>query len=366
MTASGVPEPRIPPDRARLERFVSALRQAGYDQGSCAKRLGVHPRLGVNFWPALRPRWTPTAGDPLDTLIALFIDGRSIGADAVRAATTRELVDDALEMRVLETQGVNVASPISLFPCYGRYLCTDQAARNTAINQVMWLWGESYMLGGLVKRTPRRRAIDLGTGSGVHAILAADHTTRVTSVDINPRAIAFATFNAALNGLHNIDVVLSDLFERVDGTCDLLLANPPYAPDRAARAGTNFWSGGIDGTEILERIVRAIPTRLDRDGACHLIALYPNPPKTTIQQHFDRWLEGDVGRYEVLDHTWPVPYYEDVLSEEPYRGDKSAWRFGVVSLRHAASGRGWWKVKTPPVFFDNDGRCKIVADHDAA
>ena len=354
-------------DRERMTRFADALRRCGYDLAGCAKRLGVFPRLGVNFWPALRAEWKPREQDPVDTLLQLFIDGQAVPVDRLAAQLSPQFADAALEMRLVEKDGASLRSRICLFPCYGKYVVTDRAAKNTAINQVMWLWGESYLLGGLVKRSPRRRALDLCTGSGVHALLASDHCESVVGADINPRAVEFARFNAALNGIRNTQFVLSDLFGAVDSTCDLLLANPPYAPDSAAQAGDNFWSGGISGTDILARIVQAIPTRLERDGVCHIHALYPNPAGTRTQEHFDRWLQGELHRYEVLDHSWPVPRYEDLLSEQPFAGDKSAWRFGVLSLRRAPSGKGWWKqVAGKGMFFNDDGSCRTAADHEPA
>jgi SAM-dependent methyltransferase len=362
-----VPAPAILADRGKMTAFVGELRRSGYDLAACAKRLGVFGRLGVNFWPAMRSRWTPQEKDSVDTLLSLFIDGEPISTDRVAALFSAPFVDSALAMGLAEQEGETLRSRVCLFPCYGKYLATDRATKNTGVNQVMWLWGESYILGGLVKRFPRRRAIDLGTGSGIHAILASDHSTRVVSVDINPRAITFASFNAALNGITNIDFVLSDLLTNVEGNCDLLLANPPYAPDAAAKAGDNFWSGGVEGTELLRRIVEALPTRLDEDGGANIIALYPNPRGTTIREHFDHWLGGGVGKWEVLDHTWPVPRYEDLLSEEPFRGDKTSWRFGVVSLRRSKAGNGYWKeVAGKAVFFRPDGSCSVVADHDAS
>ena len=365
--SEAVAPPRILDRRARMTDFVHELRDCGYDLANCAKRLGVFPRLGVNFWQTLRSGWIPNEKDPVDTLLALFVDGDAVPVDRLRAHVSSEFVDAALEMRLVEEAGGFLESKLCLFCCYGKYIVTDRAAKNTAINQVMWLWGESFILGGLVKRCPRRRAVDLCTGSGVHALLASDHCEAVVGGDINPRAIDFARFNAALNGIGNVEFVLSDLFDSVESTCDLLLANPPYAPDKAAQAGDNFWSGGTSGTEILRRIVEAIPGRLDDDGASHLHALYPNPPGTKTRDHFDRWLGGTLDHYDVLDHSWPVPYYEDLLSEKPFLGDKSAWRFGVVSLRRSRSGKGSWReLARRGVFFDDDGSCSMVADHDAA
>jgi methylase of polypeptide subunit release factors len=200
----------------------------------------------------------------------------------------------------------------------------------------------------------------------MHSILASDHCKQVVSVDISPRAIDFARFNCALNGIDNIEFVLGDVFDSVASTCDLLLSNPPYAPDSGSRVGDNFWSGGPNGTEVLERIIRAIPSRLDDDGACHIVSLFANPPGTRTQDLFDRWLGGRMDRYRVLDYTWPVPRYRDLLSDLPYAGDKSAWRFGVISLCRAVDGGGWWReTGGNGCFFRSDGLPNFGLGEDA-
>jgi hypothetical protein len=287
-----VPLPVMPRHRERMTNFSDELRGCGYDLANCAKRLGVFPRLGVNFWQKMRSNWTAQPEDPIDNLIGLLIDGRPVRVNVIAKQISSTFVDAALEMGLVVEESGALVSNFCLFPCYGKYLLTDKAEKNTAINQVMWLWGESYILAGFVKRLPRRRAIDLGTGSGIHAVLASDHCDRVVGADVSPRAIAFSNFNAALNGKSNIDFVLSDLLHSIDGTCDLLIANVPYAPDTAAKAGDNFWSGGIDGTDLLRRVVEALPQRLDADGTAHINSLFPNPPGTKIRDHFDNWLGG--------------------------------------------------------------------------
>lgn len=357
--------PVILADSRRTENIAGELARCEYTLSNCAKRLGVFPRLGVNFWPALRRKWIPEKNDSVDMLLELFIDGNDLPIDRVAQHVSAAFIDAILETRLAERDGTILRSKLCLFPCYGKYIVTDQACKNTAINQVMWLWGESFILGGLVKRSARKRAIDLGTGSGVHAILASDHCESAVGADVNPRAIEFARFNAALNGKRNVEFVPSDLFNSIDGTCDLLLANPPYLPDGGAQAGDNFWSGGIEGTSLLRRIVRDLPVRLERVGAAHIIALYPLPAGTPLKSLFNSLLDGGLDRYEVLDHTWAVPHYQDMLSEKPFEGDKSAWRFGVVSLRQCESGKGWWKDSGGGgMFFREDGSCSVVADHD--
>ena len=78
--------------------------------------------------------------------------------------------------------------------------------------------------------------LDLGTGCGIQALLAAKHSGRVIATDVNERALAFARFNAALNGIDIIDFRRGHLLEPVEHECfDLVVANPPYviSPDSA-------------------------------------------------------------------------------------------------------------------------------------
>ncbi len=359
-----VDAPRALTDSARMTAFITTLRALGYNETACAARLGSFPRLGVNFWGQMRPQWKPNLEDPVDTLISLFIDGKALDADRLRAHTSTAFVDAACDMGILQQKDGTLYPKLSLFPCYGLYLVTDGSARNTAFNQVMWLWGESYLLGGLVSRAPRRRAIDLGTGSGVHALLASMHSDSVVAADVSPRALAFGGFNAALNARTNVDFVLSDLFNAIPGS-DRHAGHrmSPMRPISAAAAGDNFWSGGLDGFDLLRRVVAALPERLDDGGVAHINSLFPNAPGTTIRENFDRWIGGQIDRYEVLDHTWGVPTYDDALSEQPYEGDKSAWRFGVVTLRRAQNTSGYWReVGGRGRFFRADGSCCVVAD----
>ncbi|MBX5445304.1 MAG: methyltransferase [Sphaerobacter sp.] len=72
--------------------------------------------------------------------------------------------------------------------------------------------------------------LDLGTGSGVGAIVAARRAARVVAVDINPAAVHCARINAASNGVGDrVEVRQGDLFTPVAGErFDLVLFNPPF------------------------------------------------------------------------------------------------------------------------------------------
>ena len=77
---------------------------------------------------------------------------------------------------------------------------------------------------------PGARVLDLGTGTGVAALIAAEWAQSVVAIDINPEAVRAARINTLLNRLETkIDVRLGDLFAPVAGErFDVVLFNPPF------------------------------------------------------------------------------------------------------------------------------------------
>jgi release factor glutamine methyltransferase len=76
---------------------------------------------------------------------------------------------------------------------------------------------------------PDDRVLDMGTGSGVNAILAASKASEVVGVDINPDAVAAAAANAARGGVSDrITFRTSDVFNAVEGRFDLIIFDPPF------------------------------------------------------------------------------------------------------------------------------------------
>jgi release factor glutamine methyltransferase len=111
---------------------------------------------------------------------------------------------------------------------------------------VMPITGTSHLLGEavLAEVRPSDRVLDMGTGSGVNAILAASESNDVVAVDVNPLAVEAARQNAERNGVADrIDVRHSDVFENVDAEFDLMIFDPPFrwfAPrDLFERASTD-------------------------------------------------------------------------------------------------------------------------------
>lgn len=78
--------------------------------------------------------------------------------------------------------------------------------------------------------------LDLCTGSGCLAIMAADHfpNARVTATDISDDALAVAHENVVAYGLEKrVHIVKSDVFSGLEENSrfDLIISNPPYVPE---------------------------------------------------------------------------------------------------------------------------------------
>ena len=78
----------------------------------------------------------------------------------------------------------------------------------------------SDLLGNAVLDDVREtdKVLDMGTGCGANAVLAASRSSQVVGVDINPDAIAAARTNAAHNGVADrTTFCVSDVFDAVSG-----------------------------------------------------------------------------------------------------------------------------------------------------
>jgi methylase of polypeptide subunit release factors len=120
------------------------------------------------------------------------------------------------------------------------------------------------------------RALDLGCGAGAIALLLSRHAGLVVATDINPRAVALARINVALNATDNVDVREGDLFAPVAGeTFDLIATHPPYIalPDGAPSV-TNL-HGGPRGDELGCRLLARLTPHLAPGGRAVVQAHWP-------------------------------------------------------------------------------------------
>lgn len=118
--------------------------------------------------------------------------------------------------------------------------------------------------------------VDLCTGSAALALALWNQRphARVVAVDDSGEALAYARRNVAGTPVQLVcaDVGAPDLLNELDGTVDLLVANPPYIPEGADLEPEvaqydppHALFGGADGMTVVNHIV-ALAARLLRPG----------------------------------------------------------------------------------------------------
>lgn len=77
--------------------------------------------------------------------------------------------------------------------------------------------------------------LDIGCGYGVISVIIKKilKLPKITLSDVNKRAIELAVENLKLNDIKDFNIVISDLFEKIKGSFDIIISNPPI------RAGKN-------------------------------------------------------------------------------------------------------------------------------
>jgi release factor glutamine methyltransferase len=157
--------------------------------------------------------------------------------------------------------------------------------------------------------------LDMGTGCGILAVLAAEKAESVVAVDINPHAIKCATKNAEINGVkEKIEFRHGDLFQHIKSNenFSLILFNAPYLPSEPHEERSwmgKAWAGGPSGRKIIDRFVIDAPTYLAGGGRIQLVQSSLSDVNRTLnafgEMNLKAWIVAKV----------KVPYESIVLIE---------------------------------------------------
>jgi hypothetical protein len=267
-------------DVSELQDAVLKLGGVGYSESRVRERLGLEDLGDLQWRPVPIYRAERLAGrDPLALAIDLFLLQGELPAEELERLFARSERDVLLRAGLLAVDETGRArARASLFPVDTRLIFSDHAwpelphpgYTTVPYDQVMWVGLDSRHLARSTARRPFRTALDLCTGSGIHALLASTHTERVLAVDINPRAACCTRFNAQVWGAANLEVLVGDLFEPARGErFDLITANPPFVP--SPLDSLRFRDGGRSGEDILKRIVAGLPQHLAPGGIAQIV-----------------------------------------------------------------------------------------------
>lgn len=173
--------------------------------------------------------------------------------------------------------------------------------------------------------------VDVGTGSGVAAILTAlaKPGTRVVATDLNPAALDLARINA-LHSDTDVTFVEGRGLGGAPDRVDVVMSNPPFMIDPAARLYRD--GGGMRGLRVALDIAQQAMARLMRGGR---LLLFTGSPIVTAQDPFRQALASAAAAagceldYCELD---PDVYCEELLTPA-YAGVDRIALVGAIATR---------------------------------
>lgn len=131
---------------------------------------------------------------------------------------------------------------------------------------------DSYLILQAIEVVAGERFLDMGCGAGLIAIHAAKAGADVVAADINPHAVDCTRRNAHKNDVR-LEVVRSDLFEKVRGDFDVIAFNPPYLAVEETTTSwiERSWSGGQDGADVAGPFLEEASKHLAPNGRIYMI-----------------------------------------------------------------------------------------------
>lgn len=242
----------------------------------------------------------------LSALVRLFVLGLAVPSDELAAAIAPATPERLCALGLVAPAETGcVRAQVRITPYGGLLLAHDpELEHELGRDHVGGIGPAARTLACLTVRRPGVRALDLGTGCGLQALLASRHAATVLATDVNPRALWFAECNATLNGLENVECRQTSLFESIeDERFDLVVANPPFviSPDHELV----FRDSGMDGDGMSRAVVTGAAAALAPGGTAHVLCNWALAD-AACEPPLDRWVAGSgcdllVLHYETVD-----------------------------------------------------------------
>ncbi|RSS78900.1 methyltransferase [Streptomyces sp. WAC06614] len=352
---------RLPsPDHAA--GFRAALLAAGFTADGLLDLLGA-PAYAALARSETVPALRATREDgPLALLVRLFLLQRPVPYDALVAEPAVLPVEQALADGWLRREGDEVRATVDVRPYGGPdgedwFIVSDLGcavggaggigSRDEGV--VLGVGGASTTLAGITVRTPVGSALDLGTGSGIQALHAAQHATRVTATDVNPRALEFTRLTLALSGAPEAELLTGSLFEPVgDATYDLIVSNPPFVISPAARL--TYRDGGMGGDDLCRTLVQQAGQHLNPGGYAQFLANWQHVEGEDWKDRLRSWVPQGCDAWIVQREVQDVTQYAELwlrdagdhrTDPEVYAEHYAAWLEEFEARKTKAVGFGW-------------------------
>jgi len=280
------------------------------------------------------------------TLARLFLGGYPAGPADLGVIPSR--VQEA--MRTLGLLDQRNRCPVLLYPALGFFVSADRGLNEKGEGYD----GLDYVMSGAeeicrqyvasIGQSPCGMFLEIGTGSGLAALVASNFAEHVWALDITPRATRYAEFNRKLNGIDHMTVLCGDLFAPVEGMrFDRIACNPPFEPP--LKQGMIFSVGGEDGEAIMARLIAGTADHLTPGGRLYCQVAGTDREGDAFHTRIARWLgahasECDVALFERLN-LHPDEYAtEQILGADVNADQLEEWRafYGKMKAKRVILG----------------------------
>jgi len=266
---------------------------AGYNESELQARLGTAAPPAPQEVQALLYATREVSAQ--NALVRLFLIGVTLARDAATEALPKGFVDLALQTGLLAEEEERLAANVVIVPV-GKLLFVSDAFRMLGGDErsefvVPAKNSAADFLRRLTLREPVGSVLDLGCGCGVHALLAAEHSDNVVATDISATAAAYTRFNARLNNIKNIDVLVGDLFEPVAGqSFDLILCNPPFII--GPTSDFTYRDNPLELDDFCRVLAHEGAKHLNDDGHLQMLSEWVETADQLARERVGEWVQG--------------------------------------------------------------------------
>lgn len=298
--------------QSELADFRAALDSAGFSGEGVADAIGRDALTGASGRKHGELLLRTCAGRPIDSLVRFFLIGAPITPEALDAALPRFGADRLLKCGLATQTSDAIRSRFELLPV-DRLLVffdrrEDELGRETfADDYVMGVGSSTRTLIASRIRRKSQTAMDLGAGCGVLALAMAEDAETVVASDINPRAVAMTSLNAALNNIANIEPVLGSYFDPVKGRpLGAILTNPPFviSPERRYI----YRDSGLPADDAVREICRDGAAALEEGGCMQVLCNWASTRDHPFDDRVRSWFKGTGCDAVVLVSTESTPH----------------------------------------------------------
>ena len=346
----------LPDDAVR--RLRSALTDVGFTVDGVADLLGAEAQAALfrnETTPALRRTASPST---LASLVRLWPLQAAVAWDSADAALPH-LLPDLVRAGILETSGGEVRALVDIRPyaddAHDWWVASDLtpgldgADRRMRPDHVLGVSGASTSLAQLTMRARVRRALDLGTGSGIQALHLTAHAESVVATDVNPRCLSLAALTAGLNTVE-VDFREGSLWEPVAGELfELVVSNPPFVISPGTGERLVYRDSGLPGDQLVREVVTGAARHLSPGGSCQVHGNWVHREGEAWADRVAAWIgttgcDAWVVERELLDVARYVELWLDdagLRGSPEYTGRYDAWLGWFEEQSIEAVGFGW-------------------------